>query len=99
MLGESDGSSFYSTDSGVPSDAFITSSQLRTISTNWTITGNYLVWKNEAFLNGEAVICKQDSDLIVYFTEAPPSSCTPIVLSLLPGKLYCYSAEKMTDIP
>ena len=87
MLGKKDNSSFYSTNPGVAFAPFATSSQLGTITTNWTINGTSLYWMNETFLNGQAVICKQDRDLIAYFTESPPSNCTPVVLSLLPGTL------------
>ena len=85
MLGLPDNSSFYSTDPGVVFAVFAVSPQLKSITTTWTIEGNYLVWKNAAFLNGEATICKSGKELNIYFTEAPPTGCTITRLSLIPG--------------
>lgn len=84
MLGTNDGTEYYSTDDGIASAPFETNSQLGAISTNWTIDGTQLIWMNETFLNGAAAICKSGSDLTIYYTEATPSGCTPIILSLLP---------------
>ena len=78
---------FYSTNPGEASSPFAVAAQLGSISTLWTIEGNNLVWKNGNFSDGEAIICMSGSVILVYFTEAPPSDCTPIVLSLLPGML------------
>ena len=87
MLGTNDNQSFYSTDPGVASAPFVTMTQLGSISTNWTIEDNDLVWKNAAFYGGVATICKDDDDdsLTVYYTELPSDGCTPIELSLLAG--------------